>query len=284
MWTLVNTSYGVAMGQRPGRPGNPTCYACVPAHGVGGDPGQCRNGEDRSLRIHAGGWRCLTIVLPGRSLMLARRRWGCRQDDRPRLRSLPPAAIPRGHPRHTPRVARLATPSPGRRSMAHVQPPLHPAHDRLLVLGVAAVVLGLLLVGHGVLLAEPATHRVSRAHPMLIAAERIGPAHEERLTTDTPPTNHVPPTSTPRTASSGVTGLLGSCPLPFDLDHDRGQDLAAMAQQGRRIFQEHQAGHCGAPANQDGLAKYRELAGAEGSVAHAAASPPAAPLSAVPSC
>jgi hypothetical protein len=170
--------------------------------------------------------------------------------------------------------------------MAHGQPPPHAAHDRLLVIGVAAVVLGLVLVGEGVLLAEPTTHRVSREHPVLMAAERIGPAQEERLTTDTPPTNRVPPTSTPRTASSGARTNVASCSPHLDLDHDLRLVLSAMARHRQHFTfaQERPAGYFGAPANQDVLAKYRELVGAEGSVAHAEAFPPAAWLSAVPGC
>jgi hypothetical protein len=168
--------------------------------------------------------------------------------------------------------------------MAHGQPPPHAAHDRLLVIGVATAVLGVVLAGHGVLLAEPATHRVSREHAARMPAERMGPAQEERLTTDTPATNSVPPT--PRAASSGASTNVASCSPQLELDQDLRLVLAAMARHRQRLTfaRERPAGYLGEPANKVIFAKYRELAGAEGSVALAEASPPAAPLSTVPGC
>jgi hypothetical protein len=120
----------------------------------------------------------------------------------------------------------------------------------------------------------------------------------------TSPKTSVPPPPTTRTAHSGATGLLGPCPLPFDLNHDLGQDLAAMAQQGRRINRERPAGHNGAPDTPDAPAQDRALAGAiatlkpqgsdesdarkdralAGAIARAEASPPAAWQPNGPSC
>ena len=55
-------------------------------------------------------------------------------------------------------------------------------------------------------------------------------------------------TAATRTARNGATGLLGPCGPYFDLGHDLGQDLAAMAQQGRRGNHECPPGPSGTPA------------------------------------
>ena len=150
------------------------------------------------------------------------------------------------------------------------------AHDRLLVVGVATLVLGLVLVRQAVPLAEPAVHLVPSDQTTLMPTERAAPAPMVRLATNASPPDSVPPPPTTRTAHSGATGLLGPCPLPFDLDHDLGQDLAAMAQQGRRINRERPVEHNGAPDTPDVPAKDRALAGVEKMFLGGEASPAAA--------
>ena len=66
--------------------------------------------------------------------------------------------------------------------------------------------------------------------------------------TDTSPPDRIPSTPATRTARNGATGLLGPCAPYFDLGHDLGQDLAAMAQQGRRGNHECPPGPSGTPA------------------------------------
>jgi hypothetical protein len=166
--------------------------------------------------------------------------------------------------------------------MAHREPS-PAAHDRLLVIGVAGLMLGVVLVCQGMPLAEPTAHLTPHAHATLTPAERDGSAPGVRLATPTSPPDRAPSTPTTRTASSGTTGLLAPCAPYFDLGHDLGQDLAAMAQQGRRVNHECPAGHLVAPANQDVPPEYRALARAEGSsVTRAQASPQAARLPMVP--
>ena len=64
----------------------------------------------------------------------------------------------------------------------------------MLVLGVAAVVLGMVMVSRGVLPVQPAAHLVPSAHAALMPAERAVPAPDERLAASTSPTDRVPPT------------------------------------------------------------------------------------------
>jgi hypothetical protein len=121
--------------------------------------------------------------------------------------------------------------------MAHREPS-PAAHDRLLVISVAGLMLGVVLVCNGMPLAEPRAHGVPRAPAMLTPAERDGAALGARLAAPTSPPDHAPATPATRIARSGATGLLSLCGPLFDLVHDLGQDLAAMAQQGRRLNQE----------------------------------------------
>jgi hypothetical protein len=155
----------------------------------------------------------------------------------------------------------------------------HGANDFMLVLGMAAVVLGVVMVSQGVLPSPPAVHLVPRAHAALMPAESAGPAPEERLAAYTSPTTSVPPTSAPRTASRGATGLVTACPAHFDLR----QVLAAMALQGQRYARAYPAAHFRPPRKGDVPASVLILA--EGSsVAAAEASPPAVELPRGPGC
>jgi hypothetical protein len=122
--------------------------------------------------------------------------------------------------------------------VVHRAPPANATHDLLLVFGVAAAVLGVVLVCNGMPLAEPRAHGVPRAHAVLTPVERDGAALGARLAAPTSPPDHAPATPATRIARSGATGLLSLCGPLFDLGNDLGQDLAAMAQQGRRLNQE----------------------------------------------
>jgi hypothetical protein len=147
----------------------------------------------------------------------------------------------------------------------------HSANDLMLVLGVAAVVLGMVIVSQGVLPAQPAAHRVPSAHAALMPTERALPAPEERLTAYASPTTSVPPTRAPRTASSGATGLVVACTPRLDLDHDLRLVLLAMALQRRRTL--HPTAHFVPPDKQDIPASV--LARTKGVVTRAEASPQA---------
>jgi hypothetical protein len=147
------------------------------------------------------------------------------------------------------------------------------ANDVMLVLGVAAVVLGTVMVSQGDLPAQPAAHRVPSAHATLMPTERTLPAPEERLAANMSPTTTVPSTRTARTTSSGATGPVVACTPRLDLDHDLRLVLAAMALHKRRIPRERPAGHYGTPYTQDVPAKDRALAGVEESVARIEALP-----------
>ena len=124
----------------------------------------------------------------------------------------------------------------------------HGPNDLMLVLGVAAVVLGVVMVSQGVLLSQPAAQLVPRAHAALMPAERGGSAPDERLAAGTSRTDRVSPTHALRTGSRGAsTGpatcfprSVTTCPPHFelDLDHDLRLTLAAMALQGRRYPRE----------------------------------------------
>ena len=119
--------------------------------------------------------------------------------------------------------------------MPHRSPAAEGTHDRLLVFGAAAVVLGVVLVSQGVLPSQPAAYRVLSAHATLLPAEHVGPAPGERLVAETSPATSVPPTPPVRTATSGATGVVAACPAHFALDRDLRQELMAMALQ-RRVF------------------------------------------------
>jgi hypothetical protein len=118
--------------------------------------------------------------------------------------------------------------------VAHRAPTPNTTHDRLLVFGVAAAVLGVVMVSQGVLLAQPAAHLVPRPHAALMPVERPLPTQDERLAATASPTDRVPPTPAARTAIRGATTLVAACPPHFVFDHDPRLVLAAMAVQGRR--------------------------------------------------
>ena len=100
------------------------------------------------------------------------------------------------------------------------------ANDLLLVLGVAAFVLGVAMVSQGVLLSQPAAHLVPTTHAALGRVERLVPAPDERPVATTPPADLVPLTpvtspasqrrdpggalSVPRVAPSSATCVWGS--------------------------------------------------------------------------
>jgi hypothetical protein len=160
------------------------------------------------------------------------------------------------------------------------EPRAHGANDVMLVLGVAAVVLGMVMVSQGVRPAQPAAHRVPSAHAALMPTERALPVLDERLAADTFPRDRVPPM--PRTTGSGAATAAAACTPRLDLDHDLRLVLLAMALQRRRTL--HPTAHYVPPDKQDVPAKDRALAGVEESVARAEASPPAVGLPRGPGC
>jgi hypothetical protein len=161
-------------------------------------------------------------------------------------------------------------------------PAVDGTHDFLLVFGVAAVVLGVLLVSQGVLPSQSAAHRVPRAHAALLPAERAGPAPDERLVAETSPATSVPLTPALWSVSSGVTRLVAACAPGLDLDHDLRLMLAALALQERRHARGYPAGLFRPPSKGDVPASVLILA--ETSVAHAEASPPSPQHPMDPNC
>jgi hypothetical protein len=154
------------------------------------------------------------------------------------------------------------------------------ANDLLLVVGVAAVVLGVVMVSQGALPSQSAAPRVPRAHAALLSAQRAVPAPDERLATHTSLTTRIPPAPATRTASNGATRVVAACAPHLDLDHDLRLVLAAMALQRRRTL--HATANFVPSDKQDVPASVRVLARA--SVAHAEASPPAARAPHGPGC
>ena len=155
-------------------------------------------------------------------------------------------------------------------------------HDRLLVFGAAAVVLGVALVGQGVLPSQSAAHQVLRAHATLLSAERGGPAPDERLVAETSPATSVPLTPALLSASIGVTQLVAACAPRLDLDHDLRLMLVTIGLQTRRYARAYPAAHFRPPRKGNVPASVLILA--ERSVAHAGASPPAPQHPMDPNC
>jgi hypothetical protein len=158
--------------------------------------------------------------------------------------------------------------------MPHRSPAANGTHDRLLVSGAAAVVLGVVLVGQGVLPSQSAAHRVLSAHATLLSAEHAGPAPDERLVAETSPATSVPQTPTLWSASSGRKTAAAACAPHLDLDHDLRLMLVTMALQGQHHTRGYPAAHFHPPSKGDVPASVLILA--ERSVTHAEASPPAA--------
>ncbi len=155
-------------------------------------------------------------------------------------------------------------------------------HDRLLVFGAAAIVLGVVLVGQGVLLSQPAAHRVLRAHATLLPAEPGGPTPDERLVSETSPATSARPAFTPRSASTGATGLMAACAPRLDLDHDLRLMLALLALQGQRHAQRYPAGLFRPPTTGDVPASVLILAERSGARAGASPTAPRHPMD--PNC
>jgi hypothetical protein len=145
------------------------------------------------------------------------------------------------------------------------------AHDLLLVVSVAAVVLGVVMVSQGVLPAQLAAHVAPSTRAWSGLTERLVRAQDERPVATKPSADRVPPTPAPRTAISGAITDAAACPPRLDLDHDLRLVLAAMALQRRRTL--HATANFVPPDKQDVPASVRALATA--SVAHAEEPPPA---------
>jgi hypothetical protein len=155
--------------------------------------------------------------------------------------------------------------------MAHRESTPHAAHDLLLIFGVSAVMLGVVLVGQGLLLAQSTAHLIPSAHAALLPAESTVPTSYERLAADTSPANRVPATPATQTASSDATRVIAAGSPRLDLDHDLRLVLAAMALHKRRTL--HVTAHFVPPDKQDVPASVR--ARAKAVAAHAEAPPPA---------
>jgi hypothetical protein len=166
--------------------------------------------------------------------------------------------------------------------MAHGAPTPTATHDCLLVFGVAAAILGVVMVSQGVLVAQPVTHLLPSEHAALMPVGHTESTPAEPLVPDTSPTTGVPPMPAGLTASGDATRLVTTCPPHFAFDHDLRQVLAAMALQGQRFAREHPV----APGKQDVPTQSSALVGAEKSVSvtRAAASPQAARRTNVPGC
>ena len=153
--------------------------------------------------------------------------------------------------------------------MADNEPTPNATHDRVLVFGVAAAVLGVVMMSQGTLLAQPPTDVVRREHAALMPAERTAPAPAERLIADTAPRDRVTSMPGAVTASSGVTTPVADCPPPFGFDHDPRLVLSAMGLQRRALTLERPV----APNKQDVPMQDPALAGAVVPMARAEASP-----------
>jgi hypothetical protein len=128
-------------------------------------------------------------------------------------------------------------------------PPSSRAHDSVLVFGIAAVVLGVVMVSRGGLPAPSSAHRVSPTHAAQGRVERLVPAQDARPVAIAPPAERVPTAAAPRTASCGTTTHTWACAPRHDLDHDLRLVLAAMALQQRRTL--HPTAHFVRPDKQD---------------------------------
>jgi hypothetical protein len=154
----------------------------------------------------------------------------------------------------------------------------HRVSDLLLVVGIAAVVFGMVLVSQGVPPFQSAAHLVPNAAP--IPTDSAVPALDERLAADMSPSDRVPPT--PGTTGSSAIRVAAACIPRLDLDHDLRLVLAAMALQRRRTL--HAIAQVVPPDQQDVPAKDRALARAPEAVAPAEASLPAVELPRGPGC
>lgn len=141
----------------------------------------------------------------------------------------------------------------------------------LLVLGVTAVMLGVVLVSQGVPPLQSSLHRVPPAYAVPGLVERQVPAPNVYPGTPLSPADRVPTTPATKTAGSGTSPVVAACPLRFDLDHDWRLVLSAMALQRRRTM--HPTAHVVPPDMLEVPAKDRALARARESVSPAEASP-----------
>jgi len=154
----------------------------------------------------------------------------------------------------------------------------HRVSDLLLVVGIAAVVFGMVLVSQGVPPLQSAAHLDPNEHAAPIPTDSAVPALDERLAADMSPSDRVPPT--PGTIGSSAIRVAAACTPRLDLDHDLRLVLAAMALQQRRTLRP--TAHFGRPDKQD--IPVSALILAKGSVATAEASPPAARPPMGPAC
>ncbi len=154
----------------------------------------------------------------------------------------------------------------------------HTAHHRLLVFGVAAIVLGVAMVSQGVLASQPAARLLPGEHAALTRAARPLPVQDEQLAATTSSTDRIPATRAGRIASIDATPWVVACLPHFNLDHDPRLVLSAMALQGRRFVLERAVGSYGTagkqyvPTNDSALARAAESVW----LVRAETSPPAA--------
>jgi hypothetical protein len=149
----------------------------------------------------------------------------------------------------------------------------HDATELLLVLGVAAFMLGVAMVSQGVLMSHMAAPVVPTTRIALGRVESLVPAQAEDPVATMPPADRVPPTPMMSTASRGRTRVVAACTQRLARECDLRLVLMDLALQQRGFS----LGRPVAPSEQAVPAKYRALARAEASVAPAAASPPAVP-------
>lgn len=159
--------------------------------------------------------------------------------------------------------------------MSDRNPTASGASDLLLVFGATAFVLGLVLMSRG----EPSSHLAAAPKPAAHASPV--PAETSVIALDDHPAGglSVPdgalPTTMPLPPFCGRVAFTGECPLRNDLDQDLRLVLADMALQQRGIAAHYAASgkQYGAPATDEGLSADPLRAVAEGSAAHAEASP-----------
>jgi hypothetical protein len=112
----------------------------------------------------------------------------------------------------------------------------HRVSDLLLVLGVAAVVLGVVMVSQGLSPLPSLLHRVPPLYSVPGLVERPEPAPDVYPGALLSPAGRVPATPTIKTAGSGPNSVVAACPRRLDLDHDWRLVLLAMARQRRRTL------------------------------------------------
>jgi hypothetical protein len=139
----------------------------------------------------------------------------------------------------------------------------HGANDLLLVLGAAAFMLGVRLVGASMLLSQPAILLVPTPHTAQGQVASVVTAREERSVATTPLADRASSTPLSSIVSRLETGVVAAClpRLALTCDLRLGLMQMALLQRGFSLGRQH------APSSQEVPAKYRALACADASAA-----------------